>query len=302
MWIYLGIFSAFFLGMYDVSRKHALQQNAVLPVLFLATVFGAIFVLPAIVLSRIAPEAMMRAGVLIPPVPWLAHLQLFIKAVIVAVSWVLLYFSLKHLPISIASPIYVAGPVWTLIGAIVLFHEHPTILQYAGFAVMVVSYYVFSVLGSKEGIVFHKNRWVLFTFLATMIGAVSGLYDKYLIHTLGYSPVVVQAWFIIYLVPVLGAVVLLFWLPHRHHYTPFVWRWSIPLIGGFLLIADFAYFKAICSDDCLIGILSMLRCGCVVVSFVAGAIVFNEVRMPPKTLALAGLLVGMILILLSKNL
>ncbi len=300
MWVYLGIFSAVFLGLYDVSRKHALQQNAVLPVLFFATVFGAIFVLPAMVVSRIEPEAMIKAGVLIPPVPWIEHLHLFVKAVIVAASWVLLYFSLKHLPISIASPIYVAGPVWTLIGAIVLFREHPTVLQYAGFSVMVVSYYVFSVLGSREGIVFHSNKWILFTLFATVIGAASGLYDKYLIHTLGYSPVVVQAWFMVYLVPVLGAVVVLFWFPGRERYTPFAWRWSIPLIGGFLLVADFAYFKAIRSDDCLIGILSMLRCGCVAVSFVAGATMFNEVRMPSKALALAGLLAGMVLILLSK--
>jgi transporter family protein len=300
MWVYLGIFSAVFLGMYDVSRKHALRQNAVLPVLFFAVVFGAVFVLPAVVVSKIDPEAMMRAGVLIPPVPWIEHLQLFVKAVIVAASWVLLYFALKHLPISIASPIYVAGPVWTLIGAIVLFREHPTVLQYAGFAVMVVSYYVFSVLGSKEGIIFHNNKWVLLTLFATVIGAASGLYDKYLIHTLGYSPVVVQAWFMIYLVPVLGVVVFLFWFPGRERYTPFAWRWSIPLIGGFLLVADFAYFRAICSDDCLIGILSMVRCGCVAVSFVAGATIFNEVRMPSKTFALAGLLGGMLLILLSK--
>ena len=205
MWVYLGIFSAVFLGMYDVSRKHALQKNAVLPVLFFAVVFGAVFVLPAMVVSRINPEVMTKAGIFIPAVPWIEHLHLFNKAVIVAASWVCGYFALKHLPISIVSPIYVTGPVWTLIGAIILFHEHATVLQYAGFSVMVVSYYVFSVLGSKEGIVFHNNRWVMFALLATLIGAASGLYDKYLIHTLRFSPVVVQAWFSIYLVPVLGA-------------------------------------------------------------------------------------------------
>jgi transporter family protein len=277
-----------------------LQKNAVLPVLFFAVVFGAILFLPAMVASRTNPEAMIKAGVFVPAVPWIEHLHLLAKAVIVAASWVLGYFALKHLPISIVSPIYVTGPVWTLLGAIVLFREHPTILQYAGFSVMVVSYYAFSVLGSKEGIIFHSNRWVVFALLATLIGAASGLYDKYLIHTLAYSPVVVQAWFSIYLVPVLGIVLLLFWFPGRGRYTPFAWRWSIPLIGGFLLIADFAYFRAIRSEECLIGILSMLRCGCMAVSFVAGATMFNEVRMPSKTLALAGLLAGVCLILLSK--
>ena len=40
-WIAASLVSAFFLGLYDLSKKHALRDNAVLPVLFLSTVCGA---------------------------------------------------------------------------------------------------------------------------------------------------------------------------------------------------------------------------------------------------------------------
>ena len=300
MWIYLGIFSAIFLGMYDVSKKHALQQNAVLPVLFFSTVFGALFVLPLILLSRYLPELLSGSNFYLPAVSAIAHLHIFIKAIIVSASWIFGYFALKNLPISIASPFGSAGLVWTLIGAVILFHEQPTLLQYLGFALMVVSYYGFSVLGNKEGIIFHNNKWVAFIFLATLIGAASAMYDKFLIQTAGYNPVVVQVWFSVYLVPVLGLTVLPLWLPGRKKYTRFAWRWSIPAIGGFLLVADFFYFKALSYHGSLIAMLSTLRASCIVVSFLVGGLLFRELRLPSKAMALAGTLAGVCLILLSK--
>ena len=300
MWIYLGIFSAIFLGMYDVSRKHALRQNAVLPVLFLSTVFAASLVLPLILLSRYLPELLSNSNFYVPPLSATGHLHIFAKAVIVSASWILGYFALKNLPISIASPIGASGLVWTLIGAVILFHEQPTVLQYLGLGLMVVSYYGFSVLGSKEGIIFYNNKWVAFILLAALLGAASAMYDKFLIQTAGFPPIVVQVWFSIYLVPVLGLVVLLSMLAGRKKYTQFAWRWSIPAIGGFLLIADFFYFKALSYHGSLIAAISTLRASGIVVSFLVGGLLFRELQLSSKAMALAGTLAGICLMLLSK--
>jgi transporter family protein len=300
MWIYLGIFSAIFLGMYDVSRKHALRQNAVLPVLFLSTVFAASLVLPLILLSRYLPELLSNSNFYVPPLSATGHLHIFAKAVIVSASWILGYFALKNLPISIASPIGASGLVWTLIGAVILFHEQPTVLQYLGLGLMVVSYYGFSVLGSKEGIIFYNNKWVAFILLAALLGAASAMYDKFLIQTAGFPPIVVQVWFSIYLVPVLGLVVLLSMLAGRKKYTQFAWRWSIPAIGGFLLIADFFYFKALSYHGSLIAAISTLRASGIVVSFLVGGLLFRELQLSSKAIALAGTLAGICLMLLSK--
>src|SRR4030042_6672836 len=171
MWVYRGIFSAVFLGMYDVSRKHALRQNAVLPVLFLPTVFWALVILPLVLLSYSNPTLLVRTDFYVPVITWAGHLHLLIKAIIVSVAWVLSYFALKNLPLSIVSPVSAVGPVWTLLGAVIMFHEQPTVLQYTGFGIMVVSYWLFSVIGSKDGILFYNNRWIAFTLLATILGA-----------------------------------------------------------------------------------------------------------------------------------
>jgi transporter family protein len=300
MWLYLGAFSAVFLGLYDVSRKYALRGNAVLPVLFFAVLAETLLLAPLVPLSIISPDFMMRLGLFVPPVDCLGHILLFLKAFLVGTLWLLAFFSMKHLPLSIATPISASIPAWTLIGAIAFFGERLTVTQWAAFGVLFVSYYVFSLIGSREGIVFHTNKWVIFLFIAVLLSALSSLSDKFLIQTLGYAPLAVQVWFCAYMVPLLGGSLLLFWLPKRARFTPFQWRLSIPFIGIFLTIADIAYFKAIGCEGALISLLSAVRSSSAIVSFLAGAILFGDVRIPQKSVALAGVLAGVFLLFLSR--
>ncbi len=193
MWIYLGIVSALFLGLYDVCRKHALRDNHVIGVLAVSTASSLVLIGPMVLLSRIAPGWMTRLGVFVPEACWLAHALLAAKSVIVCGSWVLSYYSFKHLPVSIAGPIGATAPVWTLIGAVWFFNERLTPIQYTGFMIMGISYLWLSAIGDKEGISMHKNKWVLCMLVASLLAAFSGLYDKYLVNVLGYHPLQVQA-------------------------------------------------------------------------------------------------------------
>ncbi len=245
MWIGLGIVSAIFLGMYDISRKHALRENAVLPVLFLGAFSGALVVFPFLLLSRFSPETMINHEFYVPPLTLAGHLNLVAKAAIITIAWLMNFFALRNLPISIVSPISAFGPVWTILGETLLFSEYPSKIQFVGICVMVASYIWLSMVGGREGIIFYKNKWILYSILATILGAISAMYDKLMIQRWGYSPVAVQAWFMIYLVPLLGIVLVFFWLPNRSRYTPFSWRWSIIFIGVMLLVADFLYFRAL---------------------------------------------------------
>ncbi len=296
MWLYLGVFSALFLGFYDISKKHSLRQNAVLPVLLYSCLTATVIFIPFIVLSYTHPNLMSARGLYIPPVTTFSgHWHLFLKSLIVYIAWILSYTALKHLPISIATPIGASAPVWTLLGAVLIFHEHPNTLQYIGLTLMIASYYLYSIIGSEEGIKFTGNKWVAFIFIATLVGTLSGLYDKHLIQTLKIHPLTVQAWFFVYLVVLFTPTMLL----SRFYGTkiPFVWRWSIPFIGIFLIVADFAYFKALTYQGSLIAMLATLRCSCVVISFLGGILLFKELRPAYKAVALTGVIAGVFLIL-----
>ncbi len=299
MWILLGLISSLFLGLYDVCKKHALNQNAVLPVLFFATLFSFLPMIAVYGGMHWVPDMMRQTCFYLPEATPGQHLHLLVKSLIIFVSWTLAYFAMKHLPISIVSPVRASGPVWTLIGALLIFHERPEPMQWAGMAVVFLSYFAFSLIGRKEGVHFHRSRWILYIFLATLVGTFSALYDKYLIQQLGYAPMLVQFWFAFYNLILFGGTVLLFWLPNRRRTTSFRWRWSIPLIGLLLTAADLIYFHAVRNPDALIVVLSILRRSSVVISFTIGSLLFGDVNRRVKAWALAGVLVGVILIVLS---
>lgn len=94
--------------------------------------------------------------------------------------------------------------------------------------------------GKKEGIDFKHNKWILFIVLAAVAGAVSGLYDKYLMKQL--NPMLVQSWYNVYQVFIMCPIILLLWYPKRKESTPFRWDWTIICISIFLCAADFVYF------------------------------------------------------------
>ncbi len=299
LWIVFGLISSVFLGIYDVCKKHALNGNAVLPVLFFSTLASFLPMLAVLGGMQFAPDRMQQTCFYLPDATPFQHLHLLGKSLIIFVSWTLAYFAMKHLPISIVSPIRASGPVWTLIGALLIFHERPEPMQWAGMAVVLMSYFSFSLIGRKEGVCFHRSRWVFYIFLATLVGTLSALYDKYLIQQQGYAPMLVQFWFAFYNMILFGLTFLLFWLPNRKKNTAFQWRWSIPLIGLLLTAADLIYFHAVRNPDALIVVLSILRRSSVVVSFTVGSLLFRDANLRMKAWALAGVLAGVILIVLS---
>lgn len=89
--------------------------------------------------------------------------------------------------------------------------------------------------------------------------------------------------------------------PGRNRTTPFHWSWAIPLISVFLSMADFAYLYALRDPEAMISVVSMIRRGSVVVSFLCGALLFRERNLRSKAVDLAFILVGMIFLWLGSR-
>lgn len=301
MWVLLAFTSAFFLGFYDIAKKKSLNGNAVLSVLFCNTLFCALIFLPFIVISATNPHlvdgsifnaslhSVYGDGNQIGPLK--AHLYIILKSFIVLSSWIMGYYALKHLPITIAGPVNATRPVLVLVGAVLLFGEKLNHLQWCGVAVSLFSLFLLSLSGRKEGIDFKSNKWVYILFGAVIMGAISGLYDKYIMKQL--PPLFVQSWFNVYQVGIMGTVLLVM---KRYTNTRLEWRWWIPMISIFISIADFAYFYSLSYPDSLIAVISMIRRGSVIVSFAAGALLFREKNLKSKAIDLVLILIGLALL------
>ena len=281
--------SAALLGCYDFFKKVSLKDNSVVTVLFLNTLFSSLLFSPFILLSRTG--VISHGELYVPEAGIVTHLQLMLKAVIVLGSWLCGYIGLKHLPITIAGPVNATRPVLVLVGAVLLFGEKLNLLQWGGVIISLFSLFLLSLSGRKEGIDFKSNKWVYILFGAVITGAISGLYDKFIMKQL--PPLFVQSWFNIYQVPIMGTVLLVM---NRFTTAKLQWRWWIPLISLFVSTADFAYFYALSYDDALIAVISMIRRGSVIVSFTAGALLFREKNLKSKALDLALILIGLALL------
>ncbi len=296
-WIAASLVSAFFLGVYELCTKHAVQENAVLPVLFLSTLCGAAVWSLFLAVEALHPGS-LPAGLQTDSLTLVQHFQLALKSAIVAASWLFTYFALKHLPLSLGSPIRAMSPLFTWLGALVFLGERPTFLESLGVLTTLASFFGLSLLGAREGVRFHRDKWIGFLVAGTVLGATSALYDKYLFGRLRFSVPTVQAWFSFYLV--------LFFLPFAIGWkkrwwdrNEFHWRWSIPLIALFLLMADYVYFGALRRPGSLVSIVMSLRRGSTLVGFTGGILVFHEAHGWKKLPAVLGILAGIVITVLG---
>ena len=331
MWLILAFVSATFLGFYDTSKKASLKDNAVLPVLLLNTIFSTLIFSPFLLdhicgfgwfegtfldtsaFSRISqttdPQHLAetacsplaaRTSQNCLPVSELqftsnpeirAHLLVILKAFIVLSSWICGYFGLKHLPLTIVGPINATRPVLVLVGAMLFFGEKLNLCQWIGVLLAILSIFLMSRSSKKEDIDFKSNRWIWCVAAATIMGAVSGLYDKFIMKSL--SPMFVQSWFNFYQMIIMTAICGFIWWPTRHKTTPFRWTWAIPLISIFICLADFAYFTSLNDPDSMISVVSLVRRSSVIISFACGVVIFKERNLKAKIIDLGLILLGM---------
>jgi transporter family protein len=127
------------LGLYDVAKKRSLKDNAVLPVLWLNTLFSTIIFLPALVDSAVGGGWLNGTILATESGSLRDHAIVMIKAVMVLSSWIFGYFGIKHLPLTIVGPINATRPVLTLCGAMLIFGERLNGYQWVGVILAIVS-------------------------------------------------------------------------------------------------------------------------------------------------------------------
>ena len=299
MWLLLAFVSATLLGFYDTSKKAALKDNAVLPVLFLNTLFSTIifspFILDVIVGNDWFADTSLETAAYQGDGNMLkAHLLVVVKAVIVLTSWIAGYFGIKHIPITIVGPINATRPVMVLVGAMLLFGERLNLCQWIGVLLSMLSIYLMSRSSKKENIDFVRNKWMWCVAIGTIMGAVSALYDKFIMTE--RNPLFVQSWFNLYQFIMMFIILMIVWYPTREKTTRFHWSWAIPLIAIFVGAADFSYFNALSMEDSMISVVSLIRRGSVLISFACGVIIFKERNLKAKIIDLLLILIGMIFV------
>ena len=293
MWTILAFISALCLGFYDVSKKVALRDNKVVDVLTLSICVSAVILSVPLLLSRCCPEVMTGTLFYVPTMNLQAHLFTLLKSAIVLSSWVFGFISLKHLPISVVSPLQATRPMWTLIGALLLFGERLNGWQWAGVILAIGSIFVYSFRNRKEiSCKQVDRRYYISLVLAILIGACSGLYDKYLMRR--YDHNAVQVYYTLY--QAIMMIVVWLWTTRKQQQKVVSTRSLLPiaLISVFLVISDNAYMLALSYPDSMIAVVSTIRRGGTVIGFAYGLLFLKETDPWHKILCMIGICAGLL--------
>ena len=294
MWIVLAILSALCLGFYDVSKKLSLQDNSVAGVLLLSVMCSSFLLAPFLLSSRLGLLS-AQSVLYVAEVGWHEHGLILLKSVLVLSSWFLGYIAIKHLPLTIVSPVNATRPMWTLLGALLLFGERLNTWQWAGVTIIIVGFFIFSIIGKREGYDLKDNRYIWCLLLAMFLGAASGLYDKYLMRHIDHNAV--QVYYTFYQTLLMIPIFIL--MQRRRDAVTTQWRWWIVGISVLLVMSDFFYLLALTYPDSLIAVISTTRrCG-VIIPFLYGAIVLNDKNTLPKAICLGFVLLGIVFLMLG---
>ena len=287
MWTGFILASAVVLALYDLAKKASVRNNAVLPVLLVSSLRGA-----AAFVASLAATGSLANSV---PCDMRTFALAAVKTLIVATSWILTFYALRTLPITIATPIRASAPAIVFVAAFFCYGEVPSWIQAIGMLFVFGGYWVFSWAGKHEGIDFFRNKAVWSAIAGACFSALSSIWDKYVFQVAAAPVETVQFFFQIGLVIVYALILSgqrLLKLPHDR----FEFRFTIPFVGILLAMADWLYFRGLAVPDAPISVGSLLRRFSVVITFVLGARFFHETNLKRKALALAAILVGVILL------
>ncbi|MBO4370394.1 MAG: DMT family transporter, partial [Paludibacteraceae bacterium] len=279
MWIWAGLVSAALIGCYDICKKMAVRNNAVMPILWITMFISSVLLIPMYVLK-------------VPTLDVRTHMLVFVKACLVLSSGICAYTGIKHVPLTLASPINSTRPMWVILGAVMIFGERLTLQQWLAVGLVVVSFIAFSVLGAREGFSLRTNKYIWLVILGMLFGVCSGLYDKYLLSNV--DRFAVQCYYTFEQMMMMLVILAIYWWPRRKQDVPFQWRWSILLISVFWVMSEAVYFFALSQPDALVSVLSVIRRSGVILPFLWGAVVLHDRNIGLKAIALSGVLAGVV--------
>ncbi|MCQ2143551.1 MAG: DMT family transporter [Bacteroidales bacterium] len=284
MWLTLALCSAVLLGLYDVAKKKATENNPVLFILLIATALSTLFLTPCFFIYK-------GSG--------MDHLKLVMKAVLVSASWISGMVGLKLLPITTVSTLKTTRPFLVVIFSIILFGEQLNLWQWGGVILALTAVMMLSRTSSSEGIKFSRNKGIWAMGLSIAAGVASALYDKFIMK--GMEALFVQSWSNFYITVLLLACFFYQRWRAAENAKPVRWDWLLVLIAVLITAADMLYFFSLKQDGALLSVISLARRSSVIVTFAVGALFFKEKNVKAKSLALAVLLAGMVLLLIGSN-
>ena len=283
MWVFLAVFSAVLLGLYDAAKKQSLKKNGVLTVLLAATALSTLFLSP-----------------FLKPGPVEDHMKLVFKAVLVTASWISGMEAMRLLPLTTVSTVKASRPVFVVLFSILLFRERLNLMQWAGVIIVLLALYILGYTSKTDTTREARKSGFIWMAVSIFTGVASALYDKHIMQEM--EPMFVQSWTNLSITVLMALCLLVKRLIRGREDSeqPFRFDWMIILVAVLITGADALYFIALKQPDALLSVVSVVRRTSVLVTFLCGAWFFREGNIKAKAINMLLMALGVTLLLIGS--
>ncbi len=293
MWIAFGLTAGIILGFYDFWTKKSMDRNNVIIIVLWSSLFGMLAWSSVIAIDYKNPIFLAS----IAKLGLKDQTLIFIKSLAMTLSWLMAYYSVKALPMSFSGAVRASGPLWTLIGGLLLLQEIISLAQFFLICVSIAAYYALSQVGKKEGISVLKSKPVFMMLVATILSAITTVYDKYLIQNIGIPPITIQ---IVSAFQRFIIAIIIYSIYNKKLKSNITWTFYIPLVGVSWVVAEYIYFLAIMQVESNVTYLSIFRRTSLVIGFILSAIFIGEKNVKQKSLIIFIIILSTILLILEN--
>lgn len=275
-WVLLTLFYGLMKGAREVVKKKALEISTVIEVLFFYTLIAFVMLLWDVGSAfTVLPERL----------PLIA-----VKSFVIFVAWICGFKAIKSIPLGIYGLLDMSRMLFATLLGIIIIGERPGFTQAAGNVIVAIGLLMlgFAKKGSNEEA---KPHYILLAFVSAFLNAVSGTMDKILTRDVTSSQL--QFWYMFFLL-VFYALYVLFTKTKmdakKTAKNPWIWILSIMFI-----FADRALFMANAYPESKVTVMTVLKQSCVIVTVLAGRIIFKEKGLAYKLLCAAVVMSGIII-------
>lgn len=283
-WFYYAVACAIFVSLASVSEKRVLKNEHSIEFATLLSIFVALLSIPILVVEGM------------PQLSWAAFFLIYLVAALGSVAYVCVTKAMRHLSISLITPLFLLGPVITTIFAFVFLGERIGLLQALGIFSILIGCYVLErkgVNGSRN-----NSKYLIFVLIALVLYGATALLDKMIISNMEV-PILQYLAVVQILIAINILIIRYFSGANSETLKEGVVKYGLPIFAIALCTIAYRYFQFQAYALASIGMVAAVKHSSSLFTTIIGGEIFHEEKMLGKTAAVLLMLLGAVLILIK---
>ena len=276
-WIMFTVLYAVFSGIYNCTRKKAIEKNTVYEVL---AVFSTIAFLLVATITREAFDIDFKYLLII-----------FVKSLIITGSWILSLKAIEKMSVSIYGLINLSKILFAIILSILFLKEKLTLTLLLGAIIVIIGLFLVNKISNQSVNREASLKSIILLLIACLLNAVSSIIDKKILVHINSGQL--QFWFLFFLA-ILYWIVLLARKQKINNKALRSNYWII-ISAVALVIGDRFLFIATKSPESKMSIITIINQLSVVETIILGKIMFKEKNIIKKLLCSILIILGVVL-------